>query len=82
MEKTNGEKRRRLKIKRELPPQGTVLIHNYLGVTYEAKIVKSTVSPGKRVVYLNGKQYSSLSTAASAITGNETNGWVFWHIKS
>ena len=72
------EKRNKKKIKRELPPVGTVLTGHFFGEPYEAKIVKDKTRPEGKAIKLHGKLYPSMTAAAKAITKQETNGWRFW----
>lgn len=55
-----------------LIPSAILLRADYKGERFEAKARKSGI------VMYSGKQYPSLSAAASAITGRPTNGWLFW----
>jgi len=55
-----------------LIPSAITLRADYKGKRFEAKARKSGI-----VIY-DGRQYPSLSAAASAITGRPTNGWLFW----
>lgn len=73
-----AEKRKRRKIKRELPPAGTHLKGKFLGIEYKARIVKDKDSPVGRAVKYEGKLYPSMTAAAKAITKQSVNGWRFW----
>lgn len=55
-----------------LIPSAITLRADYKGKRFEAKARKSGI------VMYDGRQYPSLSAAASAITGRPTNGWLFW----
>jgi hypothetical protein len=69
------------KIKRgKLPQVGTVFEKSFRGQTTRAKVVSIDKSKGRVELEVNGKQYQSPSAAARALTGHETNGWVFWGI--
>ena len=72
------EKRKRTKIKRELPPVGTVLNGKFKGIPYKAKIVKDKSQTSHRAIKYDGKLYSSMTAAAKAITNQSVNGWRFW----
>ncbi|MGN6288592.1 MAG: hypothetical protein ACTHNA_04930 [Sphingopyxis terrae] len=56
-------------------PEGTQFRANYKGQTYLAE-----VRDGKWLDQ-NGNQRNSPSEAASAITGNNVNGWRFWSVQ-
>lgn len=56
-------------------PEGTQFRANYKGQTYVAE-----VRDGKWLDQ-NGNQRNSPSEAASAITGNNVNGWRFWSVQ-
>jgi hypothetical protein len=72
------EKRNKKKIKRELPPVGTVLTGKFFSEPYEAKIIKDKTRPEGKAIKFHGKLYPSMTAAAKAITKQETNGWRFW----
>lgn len=55
-------------------PEGTEFRSYYKGQYYYAKVENGSL------VY-EGKQYSSPSAAAKAITNNLVNGWIFWECK-
>ena len=55
-----------------LIPSAITLRADYKGKRFEAKARKNGI------VMYEGRQYPSLSAAASAITGRPTNGWLFW----
>lgn len=71
-------KRHRKKIARELPPVGTTLQGRFKCETRTATIVEAQDLPAGKAVEYEGKRYTSLSTAARAITGHAVNGWRFW----
>lgn len=73
-----AEKRKRRKIKRELPPAGTILKGKFLKVEYKARIVKDKNSTAGRAVKYDDKLYPSMTAAAKAITKQSVNGWRFW----
>lgn len=55
-------------------PAGTQFRVNYKGKVYTAKIWRG-------VFDLDGNRMNSPSEAATAITGNNVNGWRFWECK-
>ena len=55
-------------------PAGTEFRASYKGQTILAKIESGSL-------VLNGKRYNSPSAAASSITGNMVNGWIFWECR-
>lgn len=65
------------------PKPGDELVHEFRKVpgTVVAEVVAVDKSMGKISLHINGKDYSSVSAAAKAVTGFETNGWVFWGLK-
>ena len=76
--KKNENKSTRKHYNRELPPLGTKLTGKMRKQEYEAVIAKSSLNPKKRVLSCDGREFSSLSSAATTITGHATNGWVFY----
>lgn len=56
--------------------EGQKLTARFKGKEYHAEVVKQ--EDGKFIVRSNRKDYTSLSTAARAITGGAINGWAFW----
>lgn len=56
-------------------PNGTMLRATHKGQSYAAKIAEGVW------VDSDGKAHTSPSAAASAITGNNVNGWRFWQAK-
>ena len=69
---------KKAKIKRELPPTGTVLNGKFKGTPYKAKIVKDQSQKSGRAIKYDGKLYPSMTAAAKAITKQSVNGWRFW----
>lgn len=70
----------------QLPPAGTRLISRrhrgrHRGEFTVGKIVDDSNFPGGRAVDVDGVRYSTLSAAAKAVSGHETNGWVWWHLE-
>jgi hypothetical protein len=47
--------------------------------TYKGQAFQATVEDGALI--LNGKRFTSPSSAAVSITGNSVNGWIFWECK-
>jgi hypothetical protein len=47
----------------------------------EAEVVSVDCTTGRVAVKVGDTTYRSLSTAATAITGHATNGWIFWGLK-
>jgi len=78
---SNTQKRKRTKIRRELPPMGTMLVGKFKGQVYNAEIVVSSTEHNRRLISIQGREFSSLSAAAVAVTGHSVNGWVFWKLK-
>jgi hypothetical protein len=72
------QKKKRKKIKRELPPVGSNLKGKFKGQSYSAKIVKDVTSSNGRAIRYDGKRYSSMTAAAKVITKQSVNGWRFW----
>ena len=67
----------RRKFERELPQVGTVLNGKFKGTTYKATIVKDkNISSGRGIKY-DGNIYQSMTAAATAITKQSTNGWIW-----
>lgn len=56
-------------------PHGTELRTNFNGRVYVAKIDDGGI-------LYEGKKYTTVSAAAEAITGYQTNGWTFWECKA
>ena len=70
--------KKRARIKRELPPIGTVLKHKFKGILYTGKIVRdANMATGKAIRY-NNNNYPSMTAAAKVITKKSVNGWRFW----
>ncbi len=51
------------------------IYRNYKGRTFNAEITQ------RGTVLINREEYSSLSTAASKLTGTSINGWIWWLFK-
>lgn len=66
-----------------IPDVGEVLVHRFRRRPGEVQAVVLSVDREKRsvVVEVDGKEYISLSAAASAIAGTNQNGWLFWGLK-
>jgi len=54
-------------------PNGTLLRCRHKGTEHKAEVNGNTI-------FLNGKRYTSPSSAAVAITGTSVNGWKFWEV--
>lgn len=64
---------------RRLPDIGTKLYgRKHRGKVTEATVVQDETCPGKRAIDVAGTKYASPSAAAKAISGHETNGWLWW----
>ena len=66
-----------------IPEVGEVLVHRFRRQVGEvrATVVRASENPRSIAVAVDGKEYPSLSAAASAISGFKQNGWVFWGLK-
>lgn len=66
-----------------IPEVGEVLVHRFRRRPGEVQAVVLSVDREKRsvVVEVDGKEYGSLSAAASAISGSNQNGWIYWGLK-
>ena len=66
-----------------IPEVGEVLVHRIreTGSEVRATVVKVSENPRSVAVEVDGKEYPSLSSAASEISGYGTNGWVYWGLK-
>ena len=62
----------------DFPKIGTKLVGRSRGQIVEAVVVAVRPDVGRVVVEMNGRRYNTLSAAAKAAVGNETNGWRFW----
>ncbi len=69
---------KRKHINRELPPIGTMLHCKFKGKKYNAVIVSDEKKTFKKLIRFNGKNYSSMTAAAKAITKASVNGWRYW----
>lgn len=65
------------------PTVGQKLVHGNWGGSegVTAEVVSVDEEHGRVSVRVGSEVYSSLSSAAKAITGNSTNGWVYWGLK-
>lgn len=68
---------------RTWPTAGQKLVHRNARTNEEtpAEVVSVDQERGKVSVRIGSQVYPSLSTAAKAITGSSTNGWVYWGLK-
>ena len=66
-----------------IPKVGEVLVHRFRQGAGEVQAAVVSVDQETRsvVVEVDGKEYPSLSAAASAIMGTSQNGWVYWGLK-
>ena len=66
------------------PAPGDRLVHKFRGGVSEvvAQVVSVNRDDGKISVKVNGQVYVSLSSAAKAVAGHSTNGWIFWGLMS
>ena len=66
-----------------IPAVGEVLVHRFRGRPGEvhAIVVSVNQEPPSVAVRVEGKEYPSLSAAASAISGTNQNGWTYWGLK-
>ena len=66
-----------------IPKVGEVLVHRIRGTGREvhALVVRVSENPRSVAIEMDGKEYPSLSAAASELSGNSTNGWVYWGLK-
>jgi hypothetical protein len=62
---------------RDLKP-GTKLVARYKGQDHSAEVVKT--KDGTRYRLPDGREFKSLSSAGSAVTGHACNGWAFWSL--
>jgi len=69
-------------VKKELPPVGTKLYHQYKGVLHEAEIVNDINFIHNKAIRYKNRHYGTMSTAAKEITKKPVSGWVFWKIKN
>lgn len=68
---------------RTWPREGDRLVHRFrkrLG-SMEATVLSVDRVTGRIRLEVNGVEYSSLSSAAKAVSGCETNGWIFWGLR-
>lgn len=66
-----------------IPEVGEVLVHHFRRQPGEVRAIVIRVDQEKPAVAVkvNGKEYASLSAAASAISGTSQNGWIYWGLK-
>ena len=66
-----------------IPGVGETLVHRFRRRPGEihAVVVSINKDPLSVTVQVEGKEYPSLSAAASAISGTSQNGWVYWGLK-
>ena len=68
---------------RTWPRPGDKLVHRFRKRRshVEAMVISVDQASGRVGLEMDGREYPSLSAAASAVTGHETNGWIFWGLK-
>ena len=66
-----------------MPKVGVVLTHKFRKRKGEAhaEVIGVDEATGRVAVRVNGKEYRSLSAAASAVSGGSHNGWIYWGLK-
>ena len=66
-----------------IPAVGEVLTHKFRkrAGRVRAKVIGVDETTGRVAVRVKGKDYASLSAAATAIAGTNQNGWVYWGLK-
>lgn len=65
------------------PKPGDRLTHasRKTGETFEAVVLQADEQAGTLTVRVGNQTFSSLSAAAASLTGQATNGWVYWGLK-
>src|SRR5688572_9735875 len=58
---------------------GTKLMGKYKKVTYRAEVIQT--EEGLRYRLEDGRDFKSLSSAGTALTGGPINGWSFWSVE-
>ena len=66
------------KVRRELPTVSTIFTKRFRGQIIHAKVVAVDPQTGRVALEVKGQTFPTLSAAAKALTGAETNGWRFW----
>ncbi len=69
------------RITREMPPMGSEFVGRFRDREYSATVIAARSYPSGKALKVGNTIYSSLSSAAKAITGWPTNGWLFWKSK-
>ena len=66
-----------------IPVVGEVLTHKFRKRKGEshAEVIGVDEATARVAVRVNGKEYRSLSAAASAVSGGSHNGWIYWGLK-
>ena len=66
-----------------IPAVGEVLTHKFRKRKGEAhaEVIGVDEAAGRVAVRVNGKEYRSLSAAASSVSGGSHNGWIYWGLK-
>lgn len=63
-----------------LPAVGTKLTRKYHDKVIDAEVCEVDGHSGRVSLRIGSTVYPSLSAAAKAITGQESNGWKFWKL--
>ena len=65
------------------PSVGEVLVHRFRRRPGQIEAIVTHVDQDNRSVTIEveGKEYSSLSAAAEAVSGSSQNGWTYWGLK-
>ena len=61
---------------------GTKLIGRYKKEDYRAEVIAGEEEGKVKYRLADGKDFKSLSSAGTAITGKACNGWAFWSIET
>ena len=66
-----------------IPTVGEVLVHRFRRRTGEVRAEVTSVDRESRAVKvrMDGREYTSLSAAAKAVSGSSQNGWIYWGLK-
>ena len=66
------------------PKPGDRLVHKFRGREGEviAKVLSVNRENGKIAVQIEDEVYASLSAAAKSISGYNSNGWLYWGLKT
>ena len=64
------------------PKPGDQLVHKIRGREVFAEVLSVNRDNANVSVKIGGKVYTSLSAAAKFVSGCETNGWIYWRLKT